>query len=232
MGESLSAKLFDAFDLAGNMRRAGEAFESVRGLVAALFFVIFVCICVVFGWVAWKYDIYTTHMAIQGAVGSLTVFGAPTILAAGLALVAYMAAYMPTFIEIASSKLAAARVAFFGPLFFVCAVFDVITDGPAIWRGWLTFLPHFVSWFAGCDDPSTFATCAPSGLLYTLGYGVAHIVWGILFFPILILCSFGSEIIVIISAFLAILMFWNAVTGLMDAWENKNWKTIGIGRGK
>lgn len=230
MGHAISAKMFDAFDLADNMRRAGEAFEGIRGLIAALFFIIFSCVALIFGWVAWTYDIHTTHMAIQGAVGHLTVSGAPTFLAVGLVVIAYVTAFMPTFIEVASSRLAAAHVAFFGPLFFVCAGFDMLTDGPAIWEGWLRFLPGMVSWFAGCNDPSTFTTCAPSGLLYTLGYGVAHIVWGILFFPLLILCSFGSEIIVIISVFLAVLMFWGTVEGIKDALRGDGRKTVGRGR--
>jgi hypothetical protein len=227
--EAISAKLFDAFDLAGNMERAGEAFKGIRGLISALFFLIFTCLALVFGWVAWRYDVYTTHMAIQGATGHLSVFGAPTWIAAGLSLIAHIAAFMPTFIEVASSRLAAFRVAFFSPLFFFCAGFDMITDGPAIWEGWLNFLPGFVSWLAGCGDPSTFAACAPSGFSL-LGYGIAHVVWGVLFVPLLLLCSFGSEIIVIISTFLAILTLWETVEGIIDMIRGDGKKTVGRGR--
>jgi hypothetical protein len=140
--------IFDALDLSDNLKRAAEWARGVRGVPALVTMICFVVLAFGFGLLAYRYDILPTYRFVQPVAQDILATGAEW--AARLVVVL---TFVPTFIELATPKLAQRSIKMLEWMAYFFILFDLITDYNEasalveVWRreGLFDQLPSFLA---------------------------------------------------------------------------------------
>lgn len=176
----------DAIDLSTNLQRAFNAIKHIRGLAAFVLCIAMAMICVALAPAIWYFDVGATLDYTSVATTALI----PTIPAeysAGITYFVLCLTLLPTLIELFGSRLASAGIRVAAGLVYFFSAFDAITDWPRV----KVFMDLYRDGFDGL------------GLLATPAFMIVRAL-------LLFMASFGFELMFIILAMCALVLFINS----------------------
>jgi hypothetical protein len=193
----MSLKWFwEALDLSDNLARALNAVRGVTGIPALILAAALAAICYAMAPLVWYFDIGATYdwtaNASQLLLRELSVAangGEAEQLATYAAYAAYavtLLTLLPTLVELFAARFAQAGITFAAWLVFTFCVFDMVTDYPRV--------AEFTSAYQTAFD--------------TLPLGLGFVVFWVLRIGLLIMASFGFEVLFVIFFVCTLFLFW------------------------
>lgn len=180
---------FDAVDLGTNLRRALHAVRGLTGLTALILAVALTLVCIALAPLIWYFDVGSTITWTDKAITYLRPT-MPTQLLLYSEIITLSITLLPTLVELFTARFALAGIAAFKGLIYACSLFDAITDYPRVNAFLTQFQPQI-------DQLGIFA--GPVWLL-------ARVVW-------LFMASFGFEVVFVLAAVCALVLYINAGVG-------------------
>lgn len=177
---------FDTIDLGTNLRRALLAVRGITGLTALLLALALTTLCVALAPLIWHFDISSTLDWTDRAIAYLLPTLPGQLFAYG-ELIGISITVLPTVVELFTARFAIVGIAAFKGLIYACSLFDAITDYPRV--------DAFLTQFQPQIDQL--------GILAGLVWLLARVTW-------LFMASFGFEVVFVIAAVCALLLFINA----------------------
>lgn len=180
---------FDTIDLGANLRRALNAVHGITGLPALILAVALTLVCVALAPLIWYFDIGATLTWTDKAITFLRPTMPTQLLLYGEIITLSITA-LPTLVELFTARFALAGIAAFKGLIYACSLFDAITDYPRV--------DAFLTQFQPQIDQL--------GLLAGPAWLLARVVW-------LFMASFGFEVVFVLAAVCALVLYINAGVG-------------------
>lgn len=176
---------WDSIDTTENIKRALYAIRGIRGLAALVLIVPMILMVLALAALSYHFDIHSTMVWTEKSVSQVAA-STPSRLVSMIGYIVVALTVLPTLVELFLGKFAIHGIRFAQVLVFGMALFDMITDWPAV-----------VAFFDGYKE-----VFDQLGILSVPAFYLIRLVW-------LFLASFGFESLTIVLSVVVLALFAN-----------------------